>query len=66
MSAGGAEPHVVDRLSTWLVKQGEFHEAADIVSTALADPTVSDALRERMQKRLERCHRAVANSAYSP
>jgi tetratricopeptide (TPR) repeat protein len=66
IKAGGADPRVADRLSTWLVQRGHYQEAAEALSAALAEANVSEAQRDRMQKRLDRCRRAVRDVAPTP
>ncbi|MER7134137.1 hypothetical protein [Streptosporangium saharense] len=59
-ATGKAEAPVADRFTIWLVKQGGYGEAAHILRQVLADPPQGKALRERLEKRLARCEKALA------
>lgn len=60
VATGRAEAPVVDRFTIWLVKQGEFAEAAQALRQVLADPPPSKTLRDRLEKRLARCEKATS------
>ncbi len=53
----------VDRLSTRLVKDGQWEEATQTLSLALSRPIASDSMREKLTKRLARCHKQVGSPA---
>jgi tetratricopeptide (TPR) repeat protein len=57
ISAGSTDEKVADRLSTWLVKQHEYREAAQVLGQALAAVPRSADTAERMRRRLARCQR---------
>lgn len=55
--AGCQDPKVADRYSIWLVREAEYAEAARVLRQALAVAPESRSVRERLQKRLDRCVR---------
>ncbi|MER7213234.1 hypothetical protein ABT340_39740 [Streptosporangium sp. NPDC000239] len=59
-ATGKAEAPVMDRFTIWLLKQGRYAEAAHALRQVLADPPQGKALRERLEKRLARCEKALA------
>ncbi|GIG71141.1 hypothetical protein [Phytomonospora endophytica] len=61
VAAGSTDPGVADRYSIWLVKEGDFAEAAAVLRQALAVPDQSGTRRERMAKRLNRCARSAGD-----
>ncbi|WP_131746193.1 TerD family protein [Frankia sp. Cppng1_Ct_nod] len=50
----------VDRLSVRLVKDGEWDEAAHVLTLALGMPIPLDSMREKLAKRLTRCRKQLA------
>jgi Tfp pilus assembly protein PilF len=60
IAAGSTDAKVADRLSIWLVKQGLHAEAAAALTQALRQPPETASTRERLQKRLQRCQRALS------
>ncbi|MBC6461455.1 DUF4429 domain-containing protein [Actinomadura sp. HBU206391] len=57
--AGSTDSKMADRLSIWLVKQGLYAEAAAALTQALQQPPEMASTRERLEKRLQRCQRAL-------
>ncbi|MDX6738429.1 DUF4429 domain-containing protein [Actinocorallia sp. A-T 12471] len=60
VAAGSTDAKVADRLSIWLVKQGLHAEAAAVLTQALSRPPEAASTRERLEKRLQRCERALS------
>ncbi|MEV4470634.1 HIRAN domain-containing protein [Nonomuraea sp. NPDC049504] len=58
VAAGSTDAKTADRLTTWLVKQGEYAEAAHVLRQALTRPPAGVTLRQRLEKRLARCGKA--------
>jgi tetratricopeptide (TPR) repeat protein len=59
IAAGSTDSKVADRLSIWLVKQGLYAEAAAALTQALQQPPKTASTRDRLEKRLQRCQRAL-------
>ncbi|MCW2877797.1 MAG: hypothetical protein JWQ95_1897 [Sphaerisporangium sp.] len=59
VAAGSTDAKVADRFSTWLVKHGKYVEAAHVLRQALTTPPTAATLRERLEKRLARCEKAL-------
>ncbi|MGI8335989.1 DUF4429 domain-containing protein [Actinomadura scrupuli] len=59
IAAGSTDSKVADRLSIWLIKQGLYAEAAAALTQALQQPPETTSTRERLEKRLQRCQRAL-------
>ena len=62
VSAGSTDAKIAERLSSWLVKHREYHEAAQVLRQALAVRPRAE-VAERMQRRLARCERQLAQGA---
>jgi tetratricopeptide (TPR) repeat protein len=60
VAAGGTDEKVADRLTVWLVKQHEFGEAMPVLQHALAAAPHSAEVTDRLQRRLARCERNIA------
>jgi tetratricopeptide (TPR) repeat protein len=65
IEAGPTDPAVIDRYTIWLVKEGEYDQAAPILRQALADPPSAKTVRERLEKRMARCEKEIARNASS-
>jgi hypothetical protein len=57
VEAGSTDPHVADRLSTWLVKNQQLSEAVDVLRIALTNQDMPVQLGQRLEKRLARAQR---------
>lgn len=53
----------VDRLTVRLVKDSQWEEATQALSLALSGPIASDSMREKLIKRLARCHKQLGSPA---
>jgi tetratricopeptide (TPR) repeat protein len=62
VSAGSTDAKVAERLSSWLVKHREYSEAAQVLRRALAVRPRAE-VAERMERRLARCERQLAQDA---
>ena len=63
VSAGSTDEKVADRLTVRLVKQHEYDEAARVLRQALASRPQSADVGLRMERRLARCERELAQGA---
>ncbi|RVX41125.1 hypothetical protein EDD27_3594 [Nonomuraea polychroma] len=59
VAAGSTDPMVADRFTIWLTQQGEYAEAAHVLRQTLAVPPKGTTVRQRLEKRLARCERAL-------
>ncbi|WP_084962959.1 hypothetical protein [Thermoactinospora rubra] len=57
--AGSTDAAVADRFTIWLVQQGQYAEAAQVLRQALTTPPKSATVRQRLEKRLARCEKAL-------
>ena len=60
VAAGSTDEKVADRLTVWLVKEHEYGEAGPVLRQALAAKPRSAEITDRLQRRLTRCERNIA------
>jgi Tfp pilus assembly protein PilF len=60
IAAGSTNDQVADRFTIWLVKQHAYLEAAAVLRQALAATPRSAEVADRLQRRLARCERSIA------
>lgn len=63
VTAGSTDAKVADRFTIWLVKQGEYAEAAHVLRQALTAPPAAVTVRQRLEKRLTRCEKPSPEKA---
>jgi len=60
IAAGSTDQTVADRFSVWLTKRHKYQQAAQVLRQALMANPDSAEIAERMQRRLARCERNLA------
>jgi Tfp pilus assembly protein PilF len=60
VAIGCTEPQVVDRVTTGMLQAGDYGAAASALRASLARDDVARTTRDRLEKRLARCERALA------
>lgn len=60
VAIGCTEPQVVDRVTTGMVQAGDYAAAASALRASLVRDNVARTTRDRLEKRLARCERALA------
>lgn len=66
IAAGSTNERVADRLTIWLVKQHAYTEAALVLQQVLAAAPRSAEVADRLQRRLARCERNIAEQKGTP